>query len=34
MNSVFPYTVSSQKVLDLDLFIPDPEEVKAIYEEG
>lgn len=34
MNSLFPYTLSRQKVLDLDLLVPDPEKVRMLYEEG
>ena len=34
MNSLFPYTLSRQKVLDLDLLVPDPEKVRMLYDEG
>jgi predicted nicotinamide N-methyase len=34
LNSLFPYTLSRQKVLDLDLLVPDPDKVRMLYEEG
>jgi predicted nicotinamide N-methyase len=34
LNSLFPYTLSRQKVLDLDLLVPDPEKVRMLYDEG
>lgn len=33
MNSSFPYTLSRQKVFDLDILLPDPEEVKKVFED-
>jgi predicted nicotinamide N-methyase len=32
LNKSFPYTLSRQKVFDLDILLPDPEEVKEIFE--
>jgi predicted nicotinamide N-methyase len=34
LNSLFPYTLYRQKVLDLDLLVPDPEKVRMLYDEG
>jgi methyltransferase-like protein 23 len=32
LNSLFPYTLSRQKVFDLELYLPDPGEVRSRYE--
>jgi len=32
LNSIFPYRLSRQKVFDLDILLPDPEEVKKVFE--
>jgi len=33
VNRFFPYTLSRQKVLGLNLLVPEPEEVRSLYEE-